>query len=247
MTSQKIATNVANLHLTATCHVIWRFFQLLTLIFSVSSMKISSRAPLRKKKLRKFHEKPPEKHRMCFCFKPPGWKIEKSNSLVICDPTKKIESLPGFALSSLETTLKNWRNPESPRDNTNSNLLGWFYHVTVGAYGGPRLLGRKKKIVRGKQFPVQISQQKTGFLLIPLFDSSLISKAHGRHYRSPTSVHGSVFKMRFLVWKIEQDEIFHMENLKKKNTKLIFFQGIWKEGLKNRISYLKKKTSSLVG
>ena len=37
------------------------------------------------------------------------------------DPLKNI--LPaGFAISSLETTLKNWRNPESPRDNTWQSL-----------------------------------------------------------------------------------------------------------------------------
>ncbi len=42
-------------------------------------------------------------------------------------------SLSRFALSSLETTLKNWRNPESPRDDTWQSLGLILSMVTVGA------------------------------------------------------------------------------------------------------------------
>ena len=43
----------------------------------------------------------------------------------------------GFAMSSLETTLNNWRNPASPRDNTWKSLELILSMVMVGAYGGP--------------------------------------------------------------------------------------------------------------
>ena len=49
----------------------------------------------------------------------------------------------GFALSSLETTLKSWRNPESPRDNTWQSL-GWFYHVTRCLWWTPQVDGGER-------------------------------------------------------------------------------------------------------
>ena len=60
----------------------------------------------------------------------------------------------GFALSSLETTLKNSRNPESPRDNNTWQSLGLeFYHATVGACGvNPAINVRKSMGFTGVSF-----------------------------------------------------------------------------------------------
>ena len=65
--------------------------------------------------------------------------------------------LSGFALSLLETTLKKWRNPESPRVSKNLAIFrGLFYDVTVAPIiqvftenSVKEVLGCPRKLVNG--------------------------------------------------------------------------------------------------